>query len=67
MQDIEAIVRVPGLDVVVLAPFDLSMALGVEGQFDAPPFLEAVETVERAAAGAGLPMCGVALDPAPRG
>ena len=50
VQDIEAIVRVPGLDVVVLAPFDLSMALGVAGRFDAPPFVEAVEAVERAVA-----------------
>jgi 4-hydroxy-2-oxoheptanedioate aldolase len=63
VQSIDAIVRVPGLDVVVLAPFDLSIALGVEGQFDAPRFVEAVEAVERAAAGAGVPLCGVALDP----
>ena len=46
----------------MLAPFDLSMALGVEGRFDAPRFVEAVEAVERAAAGAGVPLCGVALD-----
>jgi 4-hydroxy-2-oxoheptanedioate aldolase len=59
---IEEIVRVPGVDVVVLAPFDLSIALGVEGQFDAPPFVEAVEAVERAASDAGVPLCGVALD-----
>jgi 2-keto-3-deoxy-L-rhamnonate aldolase RhmA len=62
VQDIDAIVRVPGLDVVVLAPFDLSMALGVAGRFDAPPFIEAVEAVERAAAAADVPICGVALD-----
>jgi 4-hydroxy-2-oxoheptanedioate aldolase len=62
VQDIEAIARVPGLDVLVLAPFDLSMALGVEGRFDAPRFVEAVEAVERAAGAAGVPLCGVALD-----
>ena len=62
VQDIDAIVRVPGLDVVVLAPFDLSIALGVEGRFDAPSFVEAVEAVERAATAAGVPLCGVALD-----
>jgi 4-hydroxy-2-oxoheptanedioate aldolase len=62
VQSLEAIVRVPGLDVVVIAPFDLSMALGVEGRFDAPDFVEAVAAVERAAADAGLPLCGVALD-----
>jgi 4-hydroxy-2-oxoheptanedioate aldolase len=63
VRSIDAIVRVPGLDVVVLAPFDLSIALGVEGRFDAPRFVEAVEAVERSAAGAGVPLCGVALDP----
>jgi 4-hydroxy-2-oxoheptanedioate aldolase len=62
VQDIEAIARVPGLDVLVLAPFDLSMALGVEGRFDEPGFVEAVEAVERAARAAGVPLCGVALD-----
>jgi 4-hydroxy-2-oxoheptanedioate aldolase len=62
VQRIEAIVGVPGLDVVVIAPFDLSIALGVEGRFDAPVFVEAVATVERAAVDAGLPLCGVALD-----
>jgi 4-hydroxy-2-oxoheptanedioate aldolase len=62
VQSIEAIVRVPGVDVVILAPFDLSIALGAEGRFDAPDFVEAVAAVERAAADARLPLCGVALD-----
>jgi 2-keto-3-deoxy-L-rhamnonate aldolase RhmA len=62
VQSIEAIVKVPGVDVVVLAPFDLSMALGVEGQLESPRFIEAVEAVERAAMAAGVPLCGVALD-----
>jgi 4-hydroxy-2-oxoheptanedioate aldolase len=64
VQDIEAILRVPGLDLAMLAPFDLSIALGVEGQFEAPVFVEAVEAVERAAAAAGVPLCGVAFDAA---
>jgi 2-keto-3-deoxy-L-rhamnonate aldolase RhmA len=62
VQSIDAIVAVPGVDVVVLAPFDLSIALGVEGRFDAPRFVAAVEAVGRAAAAAGIPLGGVALD-----
>jgi 4-hydroxy-2-oxoheptanedioate aldolase len=62
VQEIEEIVRVPGVDVVIIAPFDLSIALGVEGRFDEPTFVEAVEAVERAATGAGVPLCGVAFD-----
>jgi 2-keto-3-deoxy-L-rhamnonate aldolase RhmA len=50
------------VDVVMIAPFDLSCALGIEGRFDAPQFVEAVRTVERAVAAAGVPLCGVALD-----
>jgi 4-hydroxy-2-oxoheptanedioate aldolase len=62
VQDIDAIVRVPGVDLVMIAPFDLSCALGIEGRFDEPRFVEAVATVERAVAGSGIALCGVALD-----
>src|SRR6185312_6440389 len=62
VQDIDAIVRVPGVDLVMIAPFDLSCALGIEGRFDEPRFVEAVQTVERAVAQAGVALCGVALD-----
>jgi 4-hydroxy-2-oxoheptanedioate aldolase len=63
VEDIDAIVRVPGVDALMLAPFDLSLAMGIEAQFDEPRFVEAVSTVERAAAAAGMPLAGVALDP----
>lgn len=63
VQDIDAIVRVPGVDLVMIAPFDLSCALGIEGRFDEPRFVEAVATVERAVMGAGVALCGVALTP----
>jgi 4-hydroxy-2-oxoheptanedioate aldolase len=60
VESIDEILDVPGLDVVVVAPFDLSGALGVEGQFDSPVFVDAVATVERAARGK-LPLGGLAL------
>lgn len=63
VRDIDAIVEVPGVDLVMIAPFDLSSALGLEGRFEAPRFVEAVATVERAVADAGVPLCGVALTP----
>jgi 4-hydroxy-2-oxoheptanedioate aldolase len=62
VHDIDAIARVPGVDLVMIAPFDLSCALGIEGRFDAPEFVAAVRTVERVVAAAGVPLCGVALD-----
>jgi 4-hydroxy-2-oxoheptanedioate aldolase len=62
VEGIEEIVRVRGVDVIIIAPFDLSIALGIEGQFGEPRFVEAVEAVERAAVAAGIPLCGVAFD-----
>jgi 4-hydroxy-2-oxoheptanedioate aldolase len=62
VEGIDAIVRVPGVDMLVIAPFDLSIALGVEGRFDAPVFVEAVAAVERAAGDAAIPLCGVAFE-----
>jgi 2-keto-3-deoxy-L-rhamnonate aldolase RhmA len=62
VRDIDAIVRVPGVDLVMIAPLHLSSALGIEGRFDAPEFVAAVEAVEAAAVGAGVPLCGVALE-----
>jgi 4-hydroxy-2-oxoheptanedioate aldolase len=48
----EAILAVDGIDLAILAPFDLSTALGVAGRFDAPAFVDAVAAIERAAAAA---------------
>jgi 4-hydroxy-2-oxoheptanedioate aldolase len=57
----DAILAVDGIDLGVLAPFDLSTALGVPGRFDAPAFVDAVAAIERAAAARGVPLAGVAL------
>src|SRR4051812_917702 len=63
VHDIEAILTVPGIDLAILAQFDLSTALGVHGRFDAPEFRDAVATVERAARKAGVPLGTSALTP----
>ena len=60
VEDIDAIVEIPGLDLVVVAPFDLSGALGAEGQFDSPVFVEAVARVESAVQ-KKIPLGGVAF------
>ena len=61
VENIESILRVPGIDLVVVAQFDLSGALGLEGQFESPVFIEAVDKIERAAAQSGLPLGAAAL------
>ena len=63
VENIEEILRVPGIDFVVPAQFDLSTALGVSGQFDSPVFVEAIATLERAVASSQLPAGSAALTP----
>jgi 4-hydroxy-2-oxoheptanedioate aldolase len=61
--NIDAILAVPGIDLAILAQFDLSTALGVHGRFDAPEFRDAAATVERAAQKAGVPLGTSGLTP----
>jgi len=63
VEHVDALLAVPGVDLAIVAPFDLSAALGVAGRFDAPAFADAVATIERAAAARQVPLGGVALTP----
>jgi 4-hydroxy-2-oxoheptanedioate aldolase len=60
---IDEILAVPGLDVAVIAPFDLSVSLGKPGAFDDPPFVAAVERAERAIRASSVTLGGVAPTP----
>ena len=62
IENIEEICAVPGIDIIVPAPFDLSTAMGVHGQFDHPKFQAAVAKVEQTAKAANIPLGGVALN-----
>ena len=48
-----AIAAVEGVDVLFVGPFDLSIGLGIRGQFDHPQFTEALEQVVAGARAAG--------------
>lgn len=61
VEHIDAILDVPGVDLAVVAQFDLSTALGVHGRFDSPVFVDAIVAIEQAAAANGIPLGGVAL------
>ncbi|WP_243316974.1 HpcH/HpaI aldolase family protein [Geothrix paludis] len=56
LEDIGAIVRVPGVAAVFVGPYDLSASLGISEQFDHPVFLEAVERIARACREAAMPL-----------
>lgn len=60
------IAAVPGIDVLWIGHFDLSLSLGVSGQFDHPRFVEAVNTVVAAATAHRRPL-GVMVSDAEAG
>ena len=63
IEALDAILAVPGIDVVVIASFDLSMAMGRPGRFDDPELQRLVAGAEAKIRASGLPMGGVALTP----
>ena len=56
IENADAIVSVPGVDIVWLGQFDLTLALGIPGQFDHPRFIEAVDHLLAACANHGRPL-----------
>ena len=50
---IEEIVQIEGIDGIFIGPFDLSICMGIPGQFEAPEFKEAVDRILRACKQAG--------------
>ena len=54
VENIEAIVSVPGIDGVLVGPYDLSASLGRLGQVDHPDVTGAIEHVTRACREAGV-------------
>jgi 2-dehydro-3-deoxyglucarate aldolase/4-hydroxy-2-oxoheptanedioate aldolase len=63
LTEVEAIARIPGVDVLFVGPSDLSHALGVPGQLDAPVFRDGLARVTGAAHAAGI--CAGILAPSP--
>lgn len=64
VEDADAILAVPGIDVICLGPTDLSGSLGLLRQFTHPKVVAAVDKVIERASAKGLPVCaGVAFPP----
>jgi len=63
LEQTEAIAKVPGVDVLMLGPGDLSVLSGVPGQFDHPLMVAAFERVARAAKAAGIHWGSVSANP----
>jgi 2-keto-3-deoxy-L-rhamnonate aldolase RhmA len=56
VRNINAIVSVPGIEWVLIGPYDLTKSLGIPEQFDAPTYHEAVLAIERACHRAAVPV-----------
>lgn len=54
LEGVFEIAAVPGVDALMIGPFDLSISLGIPGQFDDPVFWKAVDRVAEACDKAGV-------------
>lgn len=54
VENIETIIRVPGVDAVLVGPYDLSASLGLMGQVDHPDVVAAIQRVTDACLTAGM-------------
>jgi 4-hydroxy-2-oxoheptanedioate aldolase len=62
IDNLEEIVRVPGIDMLIIAPFDLSVLMGHPGNPGHPEVQRAIATAEETILASGIPLCGVALN-----
>ncbi len=65
LERIDELLAVPNIDAVLIGPGDLSISLGIPGEFEHPQFVAAVETVrdrcERAGIAPGMHMRSLEL------
>ncbi len=64
VESIEAIIEVPGIDGVLIGPYDLSASLGLMGQVDHPRVVEAIDHVTQAVQKKGLKLGIFGVTPA---
>ncbi|MCA9099180.1 MAG: 2,4-dihydroxyhept-2-ene-1,7-dioic acid aldolase [Planctomycetaceae bacterium] len=55
-ENIEKIVQVPGIDAVLLGPYDLSASLGHTGQLDHPAVVQAIDHITKTCQAAKIPL-----------
>ena len=55
VENLEAILDVPGIDAIFIGPNDLSVSLGIPDQYDHPRYVEAVDHIIATAQGRGIP------------
>jgi hypothetical protein len=61
VQNIDEILKVPGIDMLIIAPFDLSTTMGYANQRDHPEVVRTITMVEEKVLQSRIPLAGVAL------
>ena len=56
VENIESIVKVEGIDAVLIGPYDLSASLGKMGRIDDPAVTDAIDHVTKTCQAAGIPL-----------
>ena len=56
VENIESIVKVEGIDAVLVGPYDLAASLGKMGRIDDPAVTDAIEHVTKTCQAAGIPL-----------
>jgi 2-keto-3-deoxy-L-rhamnonate aldolase RhmA len=56
VENIESIVKVEGIDAVLIGPYDLAASLGKMGRIDDPAVMDAIEHVTKTCQAAGMPL-----------
>ena len=47
VEELEQILKVPGLDAILIGPYDLSASMGLTGQFEAPEYLDILLKIKK--------------------
>jgi len=56
VKNVQSILAVPGVDALMIGPYDLSASMGMPGKVDAPEVKAAIESILRAGQAAGRPV-----------
>jgi 4-hydroxy-2-oxoheptanedioate aldolase len=64
IENLDRIVRVPGIDMLVIAPFDLTVTMGHGSNREHPEVLAAIRAAEEKILASRVPLCGAAFTPA---
>ena len=63
LDELDAILAVPGIDVASIAPGDLSVSVGYPGQREHPEVLKVIAEIERKVLASNVKLGGVAFSP----